>query len=344
MDGHVVLRRYGPAVALMGGAVGLLRTVIPKHDPLALADAEKRLLGYVKTPLTSFFVQAGEHRIRTVVGGNGPPLVMLHGHGGGVGNWFSNYDALAEHFRIYAIDWLGWGRSDRPDFKGKTPNSALDWWLNSLEGWRKKMELTNFFLLGHSLGGWMATEYALAYGQHVRQLILENPAGIVDGLTARKTLLYYVSPQRLVQAAGPFGQRLVEYGHGEQVADHAGGNALINYYYHLSKAPLSGQLAFQRMFNFNPLQWNQPLEPRAEQLNMPTTLIWGLKDTLFPVHLAHLLGDRLPQGSFVPLPKGAHSPHLEDPDGFAEAVIRSKHENTIYEPYDPFSMPIAKAA
>ncbi|MGB0384497.1 MAG: alpha/beta fold hydrolase [Ardenticatenaceae bacterium] len=339
MDGHVVLRRYAPAVALMGGAVSLLQAVMPKHEPAALADAEKRLLGHVKTPLSTLFVQAGAYRIRTIIGGDGPPLVMLHGHGGGVGSWFPNYDALAEHFRIYAIDWLGWGRSDRPYFDGKSTESALDWWLESLEAWRKKMGLTNFFLLGHSLGGWMATEYALAYGQHVRQLIIENPAGIVDHLTLRKTLLYYISPQRLVQALGPFGSQLVEHSYREQMADHTAGNALINYYYHLSLAPLSGQMAFQRVLNLNPLQWNSPLEPRAEQLNTPTTIIWGVNDHLFPMDLGQLLHARLPLGHFMPIANARHTPHLEDPEGFAEAVIRTKYEGLhTSQAYDPFSV------
>ena len=344
MNGYATLRRYGPPIALIGGAVSLLHTVIPQYDPLDLAKAEKRLLGYAKTPLNSYFVQAGEHAIHTIVGGKGPPLVMLHGHGNGVGGWFNNYDALAEHFRIYAIDWLGWGRSDRPSFDGKTAQDALDWWLTSLETWRKKMGLTNFFLLGHSLGGWLATQYALRYGQHVRQLLLANPAGIVDQLTMRKGLFYYISPQRIVQAAGPLGHRLVEHGHGEQVAHLDGGRDLMAYYYHLSKAPLSGQLAFQKLLSLNPLQWNLPLEQQVSQLTMPTKLIWGVNDPLFPLEVGHLLRDRLPQGDFIPLETAGHTSFIEDPQRFNETMIRIRHETTINDPYDPFSMPLAKAA
>lgn len=344
MDGYATLRRYGPPIALMSGAAGLLHTVIPKYDPLGLADAEKRLLGHAQTPLKSYFVQAGEHAIHTVIGGKGPPLVMLHGHGNGVGGWFSNYDALAKHFRIYAIDWLGWGRSDRPSFEGKTAQDALDWWLASFEAWRKKMGLTNFFLLGHSLGGWLATQYALNYGQHIRQLLLANPAGIVDQLTMRKGLFYYISPQRIMRAAGPLGARLMEHSYSEQVAHLDGGNDLLAYYYHLAKAPLSGQLAFQRLLSLNPLKWSLPLEQQVSKLSVPTKLIWGVNDPLFPIELAHLLRDRLPQADFIPLAKAGHTSFIEDPQGFNEAMIRIRHETTINGGFNSFSMPIAKAA
>lgn len=344
MNSYATLRRYGPPIALMSGVASLYHRVIPKYDPLALADAEKRLLAYNNTPLNSYFVQVGEHAIHTIVGGKGPPLVMIHGHGNGVGGWFNNYDALAEHFRIYAIDLLGWGRSDRPSFDGKSPQDALDWWLTSFETWRKKMGLTNFFLLGHSLGGWLATQYTLRYGQHIRQLLLANPAGIVDQLTIGKGLLYYISPQRIMRAAGPLGQWLIESRHGEQVAHLDGGSDLLAYYYHLSKAPFSGQLAFQKLLSLNPLKWCLPLEQQVSQLSVPTKLIWGINDPIFPIEVGHILRDRLPQADFIPLANAGHTSFIEDPQAFNEAMIRIRHETTINKPYDPFSMPIAKAA
>jgi abhydrolase domain-containing protein 5 len=319
MDSYDVLRRYAPAFALMG-TMGLLRASTPVHDPAALAEAEARVLSHIKTPLTHRFVQAGTHQLHTVIGGSGPALVMLHGHGGGVGVWSHVLDALAQHFRVYAVEWLGWGRSERPVFTGATPEEARDWWIHSLEDWRRAMGLTDFFLLGHSLGGWISAEYALAYGQHLRHLLLVNPAGLTDYSELAKNLFYYVSPQRVVQAIGPLGPRLVEYGCREE-ADRcpSGGEALLEYYYRLSMAPLSGQLAFEHILTLR--NWQLPIVPRAEGLTMPTTILWGLNDELLRIRHAHYLHARLPRGQMVLIPDAEHSPHCTAPERFLEAVI-----------------------
>lgn len=319
MDGTMLLRRYGPALAL-AGTVGLLgATLRPHYDPAGLAEAEARLLSTVRVRRTHRFVQAGPHQIHTLIAGDGPPLVMLHGHGGGVGVWRAVLDGLAAHFRVYALDWLGWGRSARPRFAGSTPDEARAWWLDSLEAWRQAMGLGDFTLLGHSLGGWLAAEYALAHPERLRHLILENPAGLTDAVPPQKGLFYVVSPQRVVQAIGPLGLRLVEYGCAEEAAAcEAGAETLLSYYYQLSVAPLSGQLAFERILT--PTQWHLPLLPRAEGLTVPTTIVWGLNDDLLRIHDAHLLQMRLPQSRMVVLPQAFHSPHLEEPTRLVQVV------------------------
>jgi pimeloyl-ACP methyl ester carboxylesterase len=321
LDGTLVLRRYAPVLALAGG-VGLWRAVAPAHDPAALASAEARALRHLQRPHTHRYVQAGQHQIHTLVMGEGPPLVMLHGHGGGVGVWLYNLDVLARHFRVYAVDWLGWGRSERPQFTGRTSESARNWWLNSLEDWRQAMGLADFILLGHSLGGWLAAEYAMRYARHVQRLILVNAAGIVEDVTYSRSLFYYVSPQRMVQAVGVLGPRLVAYGCSDQMERCPyDGVALLEYYYWLSRAPLSGQVAFERILT--PRRWCLPLLPRADRLTVPTTILWGMRDQLLWLNHALEYQSCLPNSRLVLLPDGAHSPHSEDPGRFNEEVVKA---------------------
>lgn len=90
------------------------------------------------------------------------PLVMIHGMGSGIGLWVLNYQALAKNRPVYAFDTLGFGRSSRPKFK-KDPAEAEIEFVESIEAWRKEMKLEKFVLLGHSLGGFLATSYALKY-------------------------------------------------------------------------------------------------------------------------------------------------------------------------------------
>ncbi|KAF2870445.1 Alpha/Beta hydrolase protein [Massariosphaeria phaeospora] len=115
-------------------------------------------------------------------------LVMLHGYGAGLGFFYRNFEALsrANGWKVYALDLLGMGRSSRPAFRihakdkeGKIAE-AEDWFIDALEEWRIKRGLERFTLLGHSLGGYLATAYALKYPGRLNKLILASPVGIPE--------------------------------------------------------------------------------------------------------------------------------------------------------------------
>ncbi|KAK9164394.1 hypothetical protein Syun_005296 [Stephania yunnanensis] len=131
----------------------LLRWIPTSTDHIIAA--EKSLLSVVKTPYVQELVNIGSgppgSKIRwfrstsdqprfintvTFDGSDGSPtLVMVHGYAASQGFFFRNFDALAKHFRVIALDQLGWGGSSRPDFTCK-----------STEGW-----LFGFFFLGYYL-------------------------------------------------------------------------------------------------------------------------------------------------------------------------------------------------
>ncbi|KAJ1920440.1 hypothetical protein H4219_001277 [Mycoemilia scoparia] len=116
-------------------------------------------------------------------------LVIAHGFGCGVGNFYRNYNSLskADGWRIFSIDWLGMGRSSRPHFypldekdQEKRIEKTEDFFVDSLEEWRKKMGLKKMTLLGHSLGAYFCAVYSLRYPERVEKLILVSPAGIPE--------------------------------------------------------------------------------------------------------------------------------------------------------------------
>lgn len=87
---------------------------------------------------------------------------------------------------MYALDWLGMGRSARPPFRIRAKRDdipgrvqeAESFFVDSLEEWRQKMGLEKMTLVGHSLGAYLSVVYALRYPTRVHKLILLSPAGV----------------------------------------------------------------------------------------------------------------------------------------------------------------------
>ena len=72
---------------------------------------------------------------------------------------------------------IGMGGSTRAQFNCKTGIEADNFFINFVEAWRAKMDLTDFYLIGHSYGGYTSSIYAHRYPQHVKKLILVSPIG-----------------------------------------------------------------------------------------------------------------------------------------------------------------------
>lgn len=104
------------------------------------------------------------------------PLVLLHGMGAGVAFWVLNLDSLAKHRPVFAMDVLGFGRSSRPTFSTDAM-VAEQQLVRSIEEWRREMKINDMILLGHSMGGFLATSYTISYPDRVKHLILADPWG-----------------------------------------------------------------------------------------------------------------------------------------------------------------------
>ncbi|XP_035685653.1 (Lyso)-N-acylphosphatidylethanolamine lipase-like [Branchiostoma floridae] len=153
-------------------------------SPQLLADAETRVLKYVKSRLERFYetipnggriwtLKVFQRKTETL------PIVMVHGFAGAAGVFFLNFDALAEHRAVYAFDLLGFGRSSRYKFSTK-PDVAEEEFVDSIEEWRKGVGLEKFILMGHSFGGFLAASYAIKHPSRVKHLVLADPWGFPE--------------------------------------------------------------------------------------------------------------------------------------------------------------------
>jgi cardiolipin-specific phospholipase len=119
-------------------------------------------------------------------------VVLLHGYGAGTAFFFQNLAGMAKlpNSRLYALDWLGMGRSSRVPFhidqhdakqKETRVAAAESFFVQALEDWRAKIGVEKMTLVAHSLGGYLSIAYTLKYPHRVSRLVLVSPAGIPEG-------------------------------------------------------------------------------------------------------------------------------------------------------------------
>lgn len=132
----------------------------------ALADSPPASEGFLN-------VTGGPIWYRITGGGEGVPLVVLHGGPGGTSCGFSRLDPLGDSRAIVRYDQLGSGRSGRPD---DVSLWEVDRFVEELHSLREQLGLKNMHLLGHSWGGALAAQYVLAKGSEgIESLILSSP-------------------------------------------------------------------------------------------------------------------------------------------------------------------------
>jgi cardiolipin-specific phospholipase len=107
-------------------------------------------------------------------------IVLIHGYGGTASYFYGMMKYLYKDFDFYALDLLGMGLSSRPQINLKTASEYINFFIDSIELWRKTMNIEKFYLVGHSLGGFISGYYSLKYPQHIQRLALLSPAGITN--------------------------------------------------------------------------------------------------------------------------------------------------------------------
>jgi len=288
----------------------------------AIAEAGRFPAG---TGFTARHITVDGTTLRYIDEGRGTPVVLLHGLGASMYAWRKNIaPVVAAGYRVIAFDNRGFGFSDKPA-TGYDNASYARLTLALLDS----LHLPDAVLIGHSMGGAIAAEVAIAHPERVRGLVLIGSAG----LGAREPPLFRVGRWPLV---GPvlfalrsrgFTERFLKatYGDPRKVSD-----ADVDQYYAPVAEPGSGRAlrAVLRQFRFD------GLAGRLDRIAVPTLVLWGEADRLIPITLGRALAAGIPRAAFLSVPGAGHSVQEEAPDEVNRLVIQFLKDGLARVPGD----------
>ena len=130
-----------------------------------------------------------------------PPLVLLHGSAFNSAMWMADVAAWSVHFLVYAVDVIGQAGLSSPSRPAYHSDAHAEWLDDVLDA----LGIERAALVGLSLGGWIALDYATRHPERVAGLALLCPAGVGREKVSLFTLLFVVAP---LLALGRWGRRL----------------------------------------------------------------------------------------------------------------------------------------
>ena len=265
-------------------------------------------------------IEVGGLPTRYLEAGAGEPLVLLHALGESALDWRWVLPALARTRHVYAPDLPGFGGSAKPQ-----ADYSLAFFERFAAGLLDALGLERAAVVGNSLGGHIALRLALSEPGRVDALVLVDSAGL--GRSATYALRSLTAPGygelAIAWAKTPPGAAARVWAKAHLLFAHPqlAPAPWTAEQYRLAQLPgfLEAALAALRA-QLDLGGQREVLLDRLPHLRMPTLVVWGARDRVFPPSQAQDAVSRLPKGSLALIPDCGHMPHVECPDRFVAAL------------------------
>ncbi|MFL5586192.1 MAG: alpha/beta fold hydrolase [Ktedonobacteraceae bacterium] len=233
-------------------------------------------------------------------GRRGTPLIFIHGLGASAESWALLMPRLSREYLVYAPDLPGFGKTPlAPEgFNIRTHVLYIRRFLDALG-------YPQVTLVGNSLGAWIATRFAVEYPRRVKRLYLLNSAGL------RRENGH--SPYATDRAAA---HRSIERIQGRRIPMRLPG-FLLDAMVGVSQRP-----AYKGFIdNYDP---QEELDSVLAQVQVPTTIIWGMQDGLFPITCAHDFHSGITNSELILLPGVGHVPQTQATAEVARVILEDR--------------------
>jgi pimeloyl-ACP methyl ester carboxylesterase len=245
-------------------------------------------------------LDVGDVRVALRRQGAGEPTLFLHG-AGGTRMWLPFYEQMAAAVDFVAPEHPGFGESENPSWRVGFDDLVLHY-----RDLADALGLERVHLIGYSLGGWIAADFAVFYPERVKSLTLVTPAGLhVPG----KPLvdLFAMPPERIATCLFS-GQEL-------QYLDYLPDGTNLDDIAH----------AYGEMMSFANLVWAPSHDPklprRLARLQLPTLVVGAEDDWIVPNEHVDRYAELIPGARATRIPGTAHGLLIQEPELVAKEIV-----------------------
>ena len=293
--------------------LALIIVILPKLTSKETCTYEEAIERFAKGK----FVTVDNKKVHYVEKGDGKPIILIHGFLYHTVMWKKNIDALAEKFKVYAIDLWGWGYSERL----KKTEYSFELYGKQVMGFMDALNIKRATLAGQSMGGGISVYVAAHYPERVDRLILVDPAVIPYPMTTIGKIYQL-----------PFVGEFFNAIPGDALMKN---NIKTIWFYDKNKVTeeylkevlqpncIKGSYAGSMYILRNVLK--APYVEREANLlakmSKPTLIIHGREDKAIPLNKSKALNGLWKGSKLVIFEKAGHSPHEEYPERFNKLAI-----------------------
>jgi pimeloyl-ACP methyl ester carboxylesterase len=261
------------------------------------------------------------HRVAFRTGGSGPPLVLIHGITSTSSTWERVLPTLARRFTVLAPDLIGHGDSAKP--RG---DYSLGAYASGVRDLMVALDHERATVIGHSLGGGVAMQFAYQFPERCERLVLVDSGGLgqevhlllrAATLPGSELVLPLLASAGLLGAGRAIGRALARVGLqlGTDVAEMARG--------HASLADREARMAFVHTLRSIVDVGGQRVSA-IDRLylaeTVPFLLVWGERDPIIPAAHGRAAHEQVPTSRLEIIPGAGHFPQLEAPERFLDVL------------------------
>ena len=260
----------------------------------------------IVTTLRRQFRNVHGYRRAFIKAGSGPALLLIHGIGDNADSWEDVLPELAEEFTVIAPDLLGHGESDKP-----RADYSIGAYANAMRDLLSVLDVDRVTVVGHSLGGGVAMQFAYQYPERCERLVLVGTGGVSHEVNPVLRFVAAPNADLVLPLLSVPGARLV--GKGVFAALRAldtniglDSAQLVRIFDALPNA--ASRRAFVRTLR-GAVDWRGQAITMLDRCylakDMPTLVVWGERDGVIPVAHAHRIHEAMPSSQ---MSSGASAP------------------------------------
>lgn len=269
--------------------------------------------------------------------GRGPALLFIHGIGDTSETWLPVLSSLTKDFTVIAPDLLGHGASDKPRADYSTAGYA-----NGMRDLLSLLDIDRVTIVGHSLGGGVAAQFAYQFPDMTQRLVLVGTGGVGRGVhpmlrmaaAPGVDLVLPLLTSGVVRRLLGLLRRPITAVGGAGMGD--------DFEYVLTKYQELGSVAARHAFLRTlraVVDWNGQVVTMMDRAyltkHLPTLLIWGTEDHVVPAAHAEVAHHALPNSRLEMFDGSGHFPHRDEPRRFVE-VLHEFVTGTMPMMHDPY--------